>query len=422
MNAATTAATAPLATPVRAAPACVTDPVPVAAALVPLLAAHADACEREGKIQPAVMDALRAAGLFHITAPRRAGGPGGTLQTHVETVAQLAQGCVGTAWAFCLLSGVTGTVLGFPPAVTDIVFRTGNELLCSASAPTATATPVPGGYRVTGKWGYGSGSRHADWALNGVQLLDDTGAVTEMAMVFIDLHDPACALLDDWHVAGMAGSGSNSIVATDLFVPEALILHTAHAPSAEVLLGLPGIEPRDLWPMESLFPLGVLPPMLGAATAILQAVVRSTGARPVVGWTYENQAASQTLNAMIGQSALEIDSAWMHIRRATGLMDDTASTRPLTGFEKAQIQADCGFAMGLLRTAGNRLLDVAGPGAFALGNPLQRFWRDLNVGTRHNALSSHLSTELYGRALTGQPSNLRLLPDIGPAPGWATVA
>ncbi|MBA4354450.1 MAG: hypothetical protein C0409_07130, partial [Novosphingobium sp.] len=336
---------------IRAATACVENPVPVAAGLIPLLAAHADACEREGRIQPPVMAALRDAGLFHITAPRRAGGPGGTLLTHVETVAQLAQGCVGTAWAFCLLSGVTGTVLGFPAAVTDIVFRTGNELLCSASAPTAKATPVAGGFRVTGQWGYGSGCLHADWALNGVQILDQTGALAEMAMVFVDLRDPACSILDNWRVAGMAGSGSNTIVANDLFVPEALILHTAQTPPAEVLLAIPGLEPRDLWPMESLFPLGVLPPMLGAATAILHAVARSAGARPVVGWTYETQATSQTLSAMIGQSALEIDSAWMHIRRAVSMMDDTASQRVLTGFDKAQVQADCGFAMGLLRTA-----------------------------------------------------------------------
>lgn len=412
----------PVDTIARAPVACVEDPVPVAAALVPLLAEHAQACEREGRIQPAVMDALRQAGMFHITAPRRAGGPGGTLLTHIETVAQLAQGCVGTAWAYCLLSGVTGTVLGFPAAVTDIVFRTGDELLCSASAPTATATPVPGGYLVSGKWGYGSGSQHADWGLNGVQLLGTNGAVAEIGMLFVNLRDPACSLLDDWHVAGMAGSGSNTIVADQLFVPEALILRPSQSPPAELLLTMPGLEPRDRWPMESLFPLGVLPPMLGAATAILHAVVKSAGTRPVVGWTYETQATSQTLSTMIGQSALEIDSAWMHIRRAAGMMDDTASQRVLTGFDKAQIQADCGFAMGLLRTASNRLLDVAGPGAFALTNPLQRFWRDLNVGSRHNALSSHLSTELYGRALTGQPSNLRLLPDIGPKPEWAGAA
>jgi len=84
--------------------------------------------------------------------------------------------------------------------------------------------------------------------------------------------------------------------------------------------------------------------------------------------------------------------------------------------QSTRIQADCGYAMELLRGAGERLMDVAGPGAFALSNPLQRFWRDLNVGTRHNALNSHLSLELYGRALTGRSSNIRLIPDIGPVP------
>src|SRR3546814_17080886 len=62
----------------------------------------------------------------------------------------------------------------------------------------------------------------------------------------------------------------------------------------------------------------------------------------------------------------------------------------------------------------------SGPGAFALSKPLQRSWRDHCVGTRHNALSSHLSLDLYGRAIAGHPSNIQLLPDIGPSPAWAT--
>src|SRR3546814_3291530 len=102
------------------------------------------------------------------------------------------------------------------------------------------------------------------------------------------------------------------------------------------------------------------------------------------------------------------------------MLDETAQQRVLTGFDKAHIQADCGYAMGLLRGAGNRLMDVAGPGAFALSNPLQRSSRDLRFGTRHNHLSSHLSLVLYGRAIAGHPSNIQLLPDLGPSPTWAT--
>lgn len=395
------------------------DPVSIARDLRPLLASHAEACERDGRIADAVMDGLRASGLFHMTAPLRAGGPGATITSHIETVAELAKACVGTAWAFGLLSGVTGTALGMAPDVTERLFRTGDELFCSASSVTGTADPVPGGYRVSGRWGYGSGCLHADWALNGVVLRDADGTPLQPAMAFIDLRDPATRIENNWHVAGMAGSGSNMIVADDLFVPEQLILNLAHAPSAEQLLAMPGLEPRDLWPFQPLFPLGVLAPMLGAAEAILQGVTQALDARPVVGWHYANQAASDQLVAELGHAAMEIDSAWLHVRRATAGLDETAQTRPLTGFDMARIQADCGYAMGLLRDAGNRLMDVAGPGAFALSSPLQRFWRDLNVGTRHNALNANLSLELYGRAIAGLPSNIALLPDIGPAPAWA---
>lgn len=397
----------------------VADPVAVAASLRPLLESHADDCERERRIVAPVMAALHDSGLFHITAPCRAGGPGHRLITHIETVAELAKGCVGTAWAYGLLSGITGTALALPPSVADLLFRSGEELFCSASALTGKAVVVPGGYRVSGRWGYGSGCLHADWALNGVMV--DTAQGSEPAMAFLDLRDAACRIEDNWHMAGMAGSGSNMIVADDLFVPDALILWTGRAPSADMLLTMVGLEPRDRWPMEPLFPLGVLAPMLGAATALLEGVSKAMAKRPVVGWTYASQGESDALVGLLGRAAMEIDSAWLHIRRAAAMLDDVAQQRALTGYDKAQIQADCGYAMELLRAAGNRLMDVAGPGAFALASPLQRIWRDLNVGTRHNALNAPLSIELYGRAIAGLPSNIRLLPDIAPAPRWATA-
>jgi alkylation response protein AidB-like acyl-CoA dehydrogenase len=395
----------------------VADPVAVAASLRPLLESHADDCERERRIVAPVMAALHESGLFHITAPCRAGGPGHRLITHIETVAELAKGCVGTAWAYGLLSGITGTALALPPSVADLLFRSGEELFCSASALTGKAVVVPGGYRVSGRWGYGSGCLHADWALNGVMV--NTAQGSEPAMAFLDLRDAACRIEDNWHMAGMAGSGSNMIVADALFVPDELILWTARTPPAEVLMAMEGLEPRDRWPMEPLFPLGVLAPMLGAATALLEGVVQAMPRRQVVGWFYAGQSGSDALVGATGRAAMEIDSAWLHIRRAAEMLDETAQQRVLTGYDKAQMQADCGYAMELLRTAGNRLMDVAGPGAFALASPLQRLWRDLNVGTRHNALNAQLSVELYGRAIAGLPSNIALLPDITPRPAWA---
>ena len=102
---------------------------------------------------------------------------------------------------------------------------------------------------------------------------------------------------------------------------------------------------------------------------------------------------------------MEIESAWLHIERAASRCDELAQERGLTGLEKAQGQADCGYAMGLLRSAAGRLLDIAGSSAFATSNPLQRFWRDINMGTRHAFLTTSLSMELYGRIMTGRESN-----------------
>lgn len=96
------------------------------------------------------------------------------------------------------------------------------------------------------------------------------------------------------------------------------------------------------------------------------------------------------------------------------MIDETAQSRPLRGCDKAPIQSDCGFAMRQLQRAAERLMEIAGPGAFAAGC-LQQLWRDLSLGTRHAAKRSLLGSELHGRALPGQDSDLALLAALRPA-------
>ena len=387
----------------------VVDPVAVARGLVPLLAQHAEAAERERRASAVAIQALRDAGLLKMMFARRAGGPGHKLITHVETVAELARGCPGTAWAFGLLSGVTGSASAMPPVIRERVFKTGSELVISVAGQIGTARPSEGGYVVDGAWGYASGCLHADWALNGIRILDADGQQVDAGFAFLPLAGPDVSIQDTWFTAGLCASGSNTVVARNAFVPAPLVLRFSALrgarPAAEM-------EPRDRWPVEPLFPLGVLSPMLGAAGAMLDLVKANLPQRPTIGWKYANQADSQTFVGQFGEAALEIDSAWLQVRRAVAMIDETAQTRPLSGFEKARIQADCSYAMRQLRRAGERLMEIAGPGAFATSSPLQRLWRDLSVGSRHTALNAMLSAELYGRALLGQASNLALLPDI----------
>ena len=388
------------------------DPVGIARTLAPLLAEQAELAEKGRRATVASVEALRDTGLFQMMFPRRSGGLGHKLITQIETIAALAHGCPGTAWAFGLLAGVTASAASMPPEVKQLVFRTGDELVCSVAGQIGTARPTEGGYTVDGSWGYASGCLHATWALNGVRILDESGQQIDAGFAFLPLAGPDVTIEDTWHMSGLCASGSNTVVARHALVPEKLLLRFSQLRAAAGRAPASTLEPRDRWPVEPLFPLGVLAPMLGAAGAMLEIVNAHMPQRPTIGWKYGNQAESQTFVGQFGEAALEIDSAWLHVRRAVASIDDTAQTRPLSGFEKARIQADCGYAMRQLRRAGERLMEIAGPGAFALSSPLQRLWRDLSVGTRHTALNTMLSSELYGRALLQQDSNLVLLSDI----------
>jgi len=396
------------------------EPVATARALLPLLAEQADLAEQTGQMSPAAFDAIKAHGLFQFMFPRRAGGFGHSLITHTETVAEIAKADPGSAWAFGLLSSVTASVASMPPAIRDGVFVRGDELLCSVAAPMGTARPVADGYVVNGRWAYASGCMHADYALNGVRILDTAGNTVDQGFAIVPLkHNPHTRIDITWEVAGVCASGSNTVVAEQLVVPAEFVLNpaalksaAAKASAAELAIMQANMEPRDHWPQEPLFPLVVLSPMLGAAQSLLEEVTADMHGRSVIGWNFASKSDSAVFVQQLGHSAMEIDSAWMHIRRAVNDIDVTAQERVLSGFDKARIQADCGHAMGLLRSATSRLMDIAGPGAFTTANTLQRLWRDLNVGSRHTYLSCPLSEELYGRALTGLDSTSANLADV----------
>ncbi|MBB4642806.1 acyl-CoA dehydrogenase family protein [Rhizorhapis suberifaciens] len=383
-----------------------------AQALQPLIAKHVEYAEQQGCIAPPVFDALKSAGLFWITAAKRVGGEGASMRTFVETVAEIGKTCPGSAWAYGIVTGATGTVASLPEAQRQLLFTKGDELCCFVGAKSGIAIRSGEGYSVSGQWPYASGCLHSNWAWCGVVVRDDKGVQVDSGFAFIDLSDKSVEIIRDWNVAGLSASGSNRVKADNHFVPADLFIRDSDMANMAGLVGESHAEARDFWPVEPQFGLTVLPSMLGAAEGMLEAVRQKMNDRPIIGWQYGRQSDSQLLLARLGEAAIKIDSAWMHVYRACDVLDRVAQEREVTKMEKVRTQVDCGYAMRLLREASETLLDIAGPGAFVLSNRIQGFWRDLNIGSRHNALNSGLSLELLGRALTGGKSNINNMPEI----------
>jgi alkylation response protein AidB-like acyl-CoA dehydrogenase len=90
--------------------------------------------------------------------------------------------------------------------------------------PAGRAERVPGGYRVSGRWGFGSGCTHADVLVGGCIVLENAAPLLQPSGLptgqIVMAPAASWTILDTWHTTGLAGSGSNDYTAEGLFVPD----------------------------------------------------------------------------------------------------------------------------------------------------------------------------------------------------------
>ena len=374
-----------------------TELVARATALQPLLAGNAEETEANRQVHADNITALEDAGLFEAILPKRLGGLGATMATQLAIAAELGAACTSTGWVQTLLSVATWATGRSSGQAQDEVFGAPDRpRVFGVLAPTGTATPVDGGYRVSGSWGFASGGFHGNWAGGGVFVLDPAGNIVAPGMATMRADE--VSIEDTWHVAGMQGTASNTAVAKDVFVP-------THRVGIGLELndtnGAPA-EPSDLWPVGSVLALILVGPTLGAGKAIADIVANKAPSRAISYTTYFTSDASAVAVTQLAHGRLDIETAWLHAFNAAAYIDAVGAGADRDIAEEARLRGSCGYLTDHLRLGVEKLLNVAGAGAFAKGNPIQRMWRDINVGTRHAFLATNPSLETYGRSLLGQ--------------------
>ena len=119
------------------------------------------------------------------------------------------------------LSGGTATVEGGDAVAGGQWADAPSDL--SAGYRDTTAHAVAGGYRVSGRWPFGSGIQHSAWVYGNCRVFDgDTprlgpGDVPEMRFMLIPANQ--CEIHDTWHVSGLRATGSNDMEFTELSIP-----------------------------------------------------------------------------------------------------------------------------------------------------------------------------------------------------------
>lgn len=382
-----------------------------ARALKPLLRAHAAETEKSGRISQVVLDAIRDAGLLRLTSPLRFGGYQTSFRTVVEVIEVLAQACGSTAW----VTGYTNTAkwmasIWSAEAQTDFYSRGVDFIIAgSGNKPGTDVRKVEGGYRFSGRWFSLSGVPYADWVGVWLKLPDVGDLPGKVVEAIVPAHD--VEIVNSWAVAGMKGTGSESVVATDVFVPDHRIMDVSVVESNDWRQYPTPYKEEALYRAAThpILALAVCLTPTGLAGGALEQVIGEAD-KPLAGARHLEARNSVSFQNQLSEAAMNVETARLFLYRAAEEIDQWAEKgEVMPPLARSRVRADCGWIVTHACRAIDMLMTAVGPGAFAEANPLQRLWRDANTSARHGAVNAMLSRELFGKTLLGIEDEVNIL-------------
>ncbi|MBW8815862.1 MAG: acyl-CoA dehydrogenase family protein [Caulobacterales bacterium] len=350
----------------------------------------------------AIFDELR---LWGIMIPRRWGGRGMSTTAMFEITREIGRADMSAAWVVQILNG-TGWVASLTSdEIQEEVFAAGIPRVSSGATPPGVAVPVDGGYIVNGAWPYSSGSRQATWGQYGVAIRSEDGTLQHGNFVYLRRSD--FEIENTWYTAGLQGTGSDTAVAKDAFVPKHRLVPVEKSFESRDPDRRHFGAPSDYWPVATLIRSTSAGMFVGAAEAMLEMLKAQVAVKPVVTTIHSPASSSQVIQLEIGAAAAKISAARQTLLGATALLDAAALERRVPSLdERARLKGEHAVAFELISAAVEKMMHLAGSSAFMTKNDLQRFWRDIGVGTRHIAFLPHLGYEVYGRSLLGIVPNI----------------
>lgn len=374
--------------------------------LAALLRKNAPAGEANRRVEEETIQAVRKAGLMRVCTPKRYGGWEMNTRAILDVSSAIAEADGGSAWVVNLNNICCWLASLFPVKAQDEVFGADPDTCISGVLnPTAQATKVDGGFRVSGTWHYNSGGWHAQWAALGMPIVNAAGESIDQGLALFPMSD--LERVDTWFVAGMRSSGSICLKAKDVFVPDHRILSVPRAIEGEYPTEMRDREPFYRSAFVPLLAIILVGPILGLGRAALDFVRQKAASRTIAYTFFEKQNASVAFQLQIAEAALMIDTAHFHAYRAADDIDDAAARGVYPDLlVRTRVRADTGYVVEKITQAIDKLLFAHGSAGFAEASPLQRIWRDAAVASRHAVVLPPIGYELYGKALLGVENNV----------------
>jgi alkylation response protein AidB-like acyl-CoA dehydrogenase len=361
--------------------------------------------EQARRIPAALSQKMASAGLYRLGAPHPLGGLEVPPEISSRIFETLAQGDASCAWVSFIATTSCTSLAALTQKAASEIFSDPETLITGVFAPTGKAEKVAGGFRVSGRWQWGSGSQNADWVMggcmiqeNGEPLLDSRGAPRNHMMIMprddVTFHDT-------WHVAGLRGSGSLDYEVSDLFVPEE---------RAVGFLKPDGPKPGALYtfPSFTFLALGIAAVCLGIARAAMDELIDLAASKRRVS-SRKTIAEQPMAQLALARAEGDLRSARAFYYEA---LDDAWQTAlagsKVSVAQRRDLRLATSNAVAKAVSVVNEMYDLGGGSAVYENSRLQRHFRDINVAKSHIMVAPS-TFETIGRLLFGLNSNVATL-------------
>jgi indole-3-acetate monooxygenase len=367
-------------------------------ALEPQIREAADTIESERRLPPALVRAMKEAGIFRMAVPRERGGPelDPIIQVRVGEELSRIDGSVG----WCAMLGVSGGYLSafLDPAAARQLLTDIDTVCAGQVAPFGRANVVEGGYQISGRWGFASGCQHSEVMFAGCTIfeqgqprrLSNGQPETRLMLVPID----QCSILDTWHTSGLRGTGSHDFTIDNVFVP------FAHSTSFFDPPRYTGV----LYTLPQMFLINHVGIPLGIARSAIDALVELSGQKMM--WPSRRLLREESnVQEAVAEAEASLGAARSYVYSTSAEIWQTLSqSKALSARQRAAFRMMIIYVHRVAKEVVALMYDTAATSAIFQTHPLDRHMRDILTVCQHRVLQAKMYRPA-GRLLLGLDPN-----------------
>lgn len=354
-----------------------------------------------GKLSDRAVGLVREAETMRLLQPKQYGGYEAHPADFAEAVMATANYSPSAGW----VTGVCGVhpwemALMDPKLQEEVWGKDQDTWIASPYAPGGLAVPKEdgSGYTISGRWPFSSGTDHCDWVFLGAMLGTPEGqpAMPPEALHIVLPRSSYEIDQESWDVFGLRGTGSKDVVVNGADLPAYRTI------GSHVMGGSTGIRPEPLYnlPFYSIFPLGITAAVVGMAEGMLRIFLSQQKERN--GWDGKGYLHDPFTTYPVGAAAAEIAaSRALLIDNVSKIFEKVEAGEEITLADRAAARRNQVSCAWRAARAANEIFVRSGGNAIRMSNPLQQYFRDLNVGLQH-AIHSPGSVYAASTTLAGE--------------------